>query len=72
VALGRGGALETVIPDETGILVDDSTPEAFADGIARATSRNFDAGAIRQHAERFSRERFANEMAAQIDEPASW
>jgi glycosyltransferase involved in cell wall biosynthesis len=72
VALGRGGALETVIPDQTGILVDEPTPEAFADAIADGMSRRFDASVIRHHAERFSRERFANEMAAQIDEPASW
>jgi glycosyltransferase involved in cell wall biosynthesis len=72
VALGRGGALETVIAGETGILVDESTPEAFADGVTRALSHRFDAGAIRRHAERFSRTRFADEMAAQIAEPAAW
>jgi hypothetical protein len=31
--------------------------------------RAFDAGVIRRHAERFSRARFVDEMAAQIDEP---
>jgi glycosyltransferase involved in cell wall biosynthesis len=72
VALGRGGALETVIAGETGILVDGSTPDAFADGITQALNRRFDAGAIRRHAERFSRTRFADEMAAQIAEPAAW
>jgi glycosyltransferase involved in cell wall biosynthesis len=72
VALGCGGALETVVPGETGILVSDSTPEAFADGIADAMSRRFDGEVIRRHAERFSRDRFANEMAAQIAEPAAW
>ena len=72
VALGRGGALETVVAGETGILVDESTPEAFGDGIRQALDRAFDTGAIRQHAERFSRERFGNEMAAMIAEPATW
>ena len=38
VALGRGGALETVVPGETGVLVDELDAEAFADGIARARS----------------------------------
>ena len=33
VALARGGALETVIAGETGMLVDDATPSAFADAI---------------------------------------
>src|SRR5262249_35573281 len=36
VALGRGGAVETVLPGETGVLVDDATPQAFADGIRSA------------------------------------
>jgi glycosyltransferase involved in cell wall biosynthesis len=78
VALGRGGATETVLPDETGILVDEPTIPAFADAIARVLARRFDAGAIRQHAERFSRARFGNEMAALVEEtwrarePVSW
>jgi len=72
IALARGGALETVIPGETGLLVGESTPEAFADAIADGMSRPFDASVIRRHAEQFSRERFADEMAAQIAEPASW
>ncbi len=72
VALGRGGALETVIAGETGVLVDEPSPDAFAAGIADALDRRFDRGAIRRHAERFSRARFADEMAAQIAEPAAW
>jgi glycosyltransferase involved in cell wall biosynthesis len=72
VALGRGGALETVHAGETGVLVDEATPEAFAAGIAEALTRRFDPEGIRRHAERFSRARFADEMAAQIDEAAAW
>jgi len=72
VALGRGGACETVIDGETGLLVADSGAEPFADAVARAVSRRFDAGAIRMHAERFSRERFGDEMSALILEPAAW
>lgn len=62
VALARGGALETVAPEETGILVEEATPAAFADAIARAIDRRFDPRAIRRHAERFSRARFGDEM----------
>ncbi len=72
VALGRGGALETVVAGETGILVDESTPQAFCDGIRRAIDHPFDPMVIRRHAQRFSRTRFAEEMAAMIAEPASW
>ena len=62
VALGRGGALETVVPGETGLLVKEPGSEAFADAIASALDRTFDASAIRRHAERFGRERFGDEM----------
>jgi glycosyltransferase involved in cell wall biosynthesis len=72
VALGRGGALETVVAGETGLLVDEPGAEAFADTIARALDQRFDAGAIRTHAERFGRARFGDQMAALITEPAAW
>jgi glycosyltransferase involved in cell wall biosynthesis len=62
VALGRGGAVETVVHDETGVLVDTPTPEAFAAAIADACSRRFDAAAIRRHAERFGRQRFGDDI----------
>jgi glycosyltransferase involved in cell wall biosynthesis len=64
VAYARGGALETVIPDETGLLVDDASPAAFADAIRRVVDRPFDGRAIRRHAERFGRTRFGNEITA--------
>jgi glycosyltransferase involved in cell wall biosynthesis len=66
VALGRGGARETIVPDETGVLVDDLSAAAFADGIRRAIDRRFDARAIRAHAEAFGRARFGDEMETLI------
>jgi glycosyltransferase involved in cell wall biosynthesis len=66
VALGRGGALETVVPGETGLLVNEPGPEAFADAIAIAVDRTFDSRAIRRHAECFSRDRFGDEMEALV------
>jgi len=66
VALGRGGARETVVDGDTGVLVDDISTDALADGIRRAVDRRFDAHAIRAHAERFSRARFGDEMTALI------
>ncbi len=66
VALARGGATETVVDRKTGILVEDLSAPAFADGIARALAAPFDAAAIRANAERFSRERFVAEIAAHV------
>ena len=66
VALGRGGALETVVQGVTGALVPDLDARAFADAIVDTIERPFDRAAIRTHAERFSRRRFADEMTALI------
>jgi glycosyltransferase involved in cell wall biosynthesis len=71
IALARGGALETVVPGETGLLVDTPTAEAFADAIVAAGARRFDSMVIRRHAERFSRARFHTEMDAAIQETLS-
>jgi glycosyltransferase involved in cell wall biosynthesis len=66
VALGRGGALETVVHGVTGMLVDESSPAAFADAIRRTLDERFDQTAIRRHAEAFGRERFASEIEAVV------
>jgi hypothetical protein len=44
-----------------------SSAEAFADAIARTLDRPFDRAGIRAHAERFSRQRFGDEMQTLID-----
>ncbi|HEX6974381.1 MAG TPA: glycosyltransferase [Vicinamibacterales bacterium] len=62
VALGRGGARETVIDGLTGTLAEDGTAEAFADALARADRLAPDRAAIRANAEQFSRERFMTEF----------
>jgi glycosyltransferase involved in cell wall biosynthesis len=70
VALGRGGARETVVDGETGVLVE-AGEAALADGLRRATTTTWDAARIRRHAETFSRERFAREIRQVIDETMS-
>ena len=71
VALARGGALETVIDGETGVLVDDLTPAAFAGAIAQVLEARFDSDVIRRHAEQFGRQRFCDDIAAVIAETAA-
>jgi glycosyltransferase involved in cell wall biosynthesis len=66
VALGRGGALETVQDGVTGVLVAEPTVEAFADGLKRAQALSFDPATIRAHALRFEPSRFAREIRTQV------
>jgi glycosyltransferase involved in cell wall biosynthesis len=71
VALGRGGACETVVDGETGLLVNEPGVEAFAARIAEAVARRFDPDVIRQHAKRFGRDRFGDEMVSTATETAA-
>jgi glycosyltransferase involved in cell wall biosynthesis len=68
VALGRGGALDTVIDGETGVLFGDTTVESLAAGMARASAIAWDAPRIRRHAEQFSRTRFIAEIQHTIED----
>jgi glycosyltransferase involved in cell wall biosynthesis len=67
VALGRGGALETVIDGVTGVLVAEPTPEAFAAGIARSRQIAYDSNRIREHATRFDRAIFIRSIQAAVE-----
>ena len=67
VALARGGALETVVDGTTGVLVEPGV-EALADGLRRAAATTWDSQAIRDHAVRFSRERFVHEIEHVIED----
>lgn len=66
IAYGKGGALETVVPDVTGVLFGQQHEESLARAVRIFEDRDaggaFDAGAIRRHAERFAPERFRSEF----------
>jgi len=68
VALGRGGALDTVLDGETGVLFGDTTVESLAAGLRRAASTPWNAARIRAHAETFSRRRFVAEIEQVVDD----
>ncbi len=65
VALGRGGAVETVVPGVTGVLASEGAP-ALADAIREALGTPWSAQACRQQAERFSVDRFTSEMTLAV------
>ena len=66
VALGRGGACETVRHGTTGILADGDSVEAFAAALDECRRTPFDRDVIRANAEQFSRERFLRAFPAVV------
>lgn len=64
IALGKGGALESIIPNETGMLFYEQTPEALERVVAQfeMVSDSFHPESIREKAQRFSKERFKREF----------
>ena len=68
VALARGGVLETVRNDDTGVLFSEPDVDAMAAALDRVASLTFDRARIRAHAERFSRERHMDAMRHVIAE----
>ena len=68
VAYGRGGALETVVPGETGVFFDELTVESLTDALNRVAALQVDPQRLRANALRFSRERHERAMSSVIDE----
>jgi glycosyltransferase involved in cell wall biosynthesis len=66
IALGRGGATETVRPGVTGVLVDQPGTEAFGAAMQHFDPSAFDAAAIRAHAETFGTARFESAFAGAV------
>lgn len=68
IALGRGGALETVTP-KTGLFFAEQTAESLADAVRRfeRSAEAFDPASARSHAAAFSPERFRSELMRHID-----
>jgi glycosyltransferase involved in cell wall biosynthesis len=67
IALRAGGALETVVDGETGVLFRSQTVGSLVEALRRAEGGFFEAGRIRRHAERFSTERFEREWMAFLE-----
>lgn len=67
VALAQGGAKETVLPGETGILFEHQTVEALVMALREAEATRFDPERIRRHADGFSTERFENEFMQHLE-----
>lgn len=73
IAYGRGGATETVVHGETGLLFNEQTPESVVDAVElfeHGRSR-FQTERIRSHAERFSIDRFKTEFDTYLNDQYS-
>jgi glycosyltransferase involved in cell wall biosynthesis len=68
VALGVGGALDTVMPGVTGVLFDEPSVSALAGALLAARNHSWNSAAIRRHAERFSRKAFTGGLIKAADE----
>jgi glycosyltransferase involved in cell wall biosynthesis len=67
VAYDVGGARESVLDGQTGVLFDGQDPGGVVSGIERFEQLQLDPERMRENAERFGRERFRREMAEVID-----
>ena len=62
IALGVGGALETVIADKTGVFFREPTVESLCQAMEEFESRRFDRETVIAHARTFHREVFLRKM----------
>ncbi|MBS0652637.1 MAG: glycosyltransferase [Verrucomicrobia bacterium] len=67
IALGKGGALETVVDGKTGVFFKEPAVEHLVDAVKRFEKIDFDPSLIREHAAQFSKERFQREFKQFVD-----
>ncbi len=69
IAYGRGGVLETVVKDETGIFFYEQSPKALIDAIMEFERKEnlFEPEKIRKSVQKFNKNRFKKEFKEAID-----
>jgi len=68
IAYGKGGALDTVIPDKTGVLFYEQTEDSLAEAIKKFDTMTFDKEEIRNHALKFDEPEFRRQIETYIRE----
>lgn len=66
IAFGKGGALETIIAGRTGVFFTEQTPSSLQSAVERTALIKFNPAEIRQHALRFSRSNFKQNIHESI------
>lgn len=72
IALKRGGVLDTVQEDRTGIFFEEQTVSALKEALERFERTPFDPGTIREHARQFSSTRFREQILAAVQEAGQY
>ena len=67
IAFGKGGALETVLENQTGVFFEEQSIQKLKEAIIAFEKLEFDPKKIREHATKFSKQRFENEMKAFVE-----
>ena len=62
IAYGKGGVLDTVVDGETGVYFGEQTVDAVTDAIKQFEKMIFDTELIREHAKKFSAQRFQEKI----------
>lgn len=71
IAYGKGGLLETVIPNVTGVFFKEQTVESLKQAINEFDGIKFNYVTIRRHAEKFSTQEFTRKLKAFVEEKYS-
>ncbi len=68
IAYGKGGVLDTVIDEETGVLFEEQTVESLNEAVKYFETLEFDAQTISTYARKFSEENFKRQFKAYIED----
>jgi len=68
LALGEGGALDTVRDGATGLFFGEQTLTSLTGAVERFQTRQFDRAAIREHARQFAATRFRQRISEAVDD----
>lgn len=71
IAFAAGGALDSIVEGVTGEFFREPTVPALMDSVRRFDDRKFDAGIIRQNAEKFSIEVFKSRLSQLVNQSTS-
>jgi glycosyltransferase involved in cell wall biosynthesis len=71
IAYASGGALDTVIPGQTGLHFTEPTPESLAAAVRDFDDVPFDKSVIRRHAEQFDKSVFEGKLRAYVENAAN-